>query len=88
MNDNTEMQSLRILEWVAIPFSRGSSHPRDETWVSCITGKFFTAQATGKVLIRDYSEQLYTNKLNNLDEMNSQKHTTCHDKHEQEICTD
>ena len=27
----------RILEWVAIPFSRGSSIPRDPTWVSCIS---------------------------------------------------
>ena len=26
----------RILEWVAIPFSRGSSQPRDQTYVSCI----------------------------------------------------
>ena len=26
----------RILEWVAIPFSRGCSQPRDQTWVSCI----------------------------------------------------
>ena len=26
----------RILEWVAIPFSRASSWPRDRTWVSCI----------------------------------------------------
>ena len=26
----------RILEWVAIPFSRGSSRPRDRIWVSCI----------------------------------------------------
>ena len=32
----------RILEWVAIPFSRGSSQPRDQTWVSCIAGRFFT----------------------------------------------
>ena len=32
----------RILEWVAIPFSRGSSRPRDQTWVSCIAGRFFT----------------------------------------------
>ena len=32
----------RILEWVAIPFSRGSSQPRDGTWVSCIAGRFFT----------------------------------------------
>ena len=27
----------RILEWVVIPFSRGSSQPRDWTWVSCIS---------------------------------------------------
>ena len=32
----------RILEWVAIPFSKGSSQPRDGTWVSCIAGGFFT----------------------------------------------
>ena len=32
----------RILEWVAIPFSRGSSQPRDQTRVSFIAGWFFT----------------------------------------------
>ena len=40
----------RILEWVAIPFSRGSSQPRDRTWVSCITGGFFTSWATREAL--------------------------------------
>ena len=34
--------SPRILEWVAYPFSRGSSHPRNWTRVSCIAGRFFT----------------------------------------------
>ena len=34
-----------ILEWVAIPFSRVSSHPRDWTWVFCIAGRFFTIWA-------------------------------------------
>ena len=29
----------RILEWVAIPFSRGISQPRDRTWVSCIASR-------------------------------------------------
>ena len=33
----------RILEWVAMPFSRGSSKPRDRTQVSCIAGGFFTS---------------------------------------------
>ena len=32
----------RILEWVAISFSRGSSQPRDPTQVSCTAGRFFT----------------------------------------------
>ena len=36
----------RILEWVAFPFSRGSSQPRDRTKVSCIAGWFFTSWAT------------------------------------------
>ena len=32
----------RILQWVAFPFSRASSRPRDQTQVSCIAGRFFT----------------------------------------------
>ena len=35
----------RILAWIAIPFSRGSSPPRDWTPVSCIAGRFFTIWA-------------------------------------------
>ena len=40
----------RIVEWVANAFSRGSSWPRDWTWVSCIVGGFFTIWATGEDL--------------------------------------
>ena len=36
----------RILEWVAIPFSRGSSQSRDWTHVSRVAGGFFTSWAT------------------------------------------
>ena len=36
----------RILEWVAIPFSRGSSQRRDQTGVFCIAGRVFTVWAT------------------------------------------
>ena len=39
----------RILEWVAIPFSRGSSQPRDQTQVSHIAGRFFTKLVCGKI---------------------------------------
>ena len=36
----------RVLEWGAISFSRGSSRPRDQTWVSRIVGRHFTVWAT------------------------------------------
>ena len=40
----------RILEWVAIPFSRVSFQSRDQTWVSCIAGRFFTVWGTREAL--------------------------------------
>ena len=39
----------RVLEWVAVSFSRGSSQPRDWTWVSHIIGRCFTIWATREV---------------------------------------
>ena len=39
-----------ILEWVAYPFSRGSSRPRNQTTVSCIAGGFFTNWAIREAL--------------------------------------
>ena len=41
----------RIVEWVAISFSRGSSRPRDRTQISCIGGGFFTVQAQRRPMI-------------------------------------
>ena len=38
----------RMLEWVAISFSRGSSQPRDRTHVSCLAGGFFPTEPPGK----------------------------------------
>ena len=40
------IHQARILEWVAIPFSRESSQPRDQTQVSHIAGRFFTSWIT------------------------------------------
>ena len=40
----------RTLEWVAIPFSRGSSQPRDQTHFSCIAGRIFTTARPEKPL--------------------------------------
>ena len=42
----------RILEWVAISFSRGSSQPRNRTQVSCFTDRFFTLWATREAPIK------------------------------------
>ena len=44
----------RILQWVASPFSRGSSWPRDQNQVSCTAGRFFIIWAT-----REAHEALY-----------------------------
>ena len=41
-----EILQARILEWVAFPFSTGSSQPRDRSQVSCIVGGFFTSWTT------------------------------------------
>ena len=43
-----EILQAKILEWVAFPFSRGSSQPRDQTQVTCIAGGFLTSWATGE----------------------------------------
>ena len=41
----SHQKSPRILEWVAYPFSRGSSWPTNQAVVSCIAGGFFTSWA-------------------------------------------
>ena len=42
----------RILKWVAFPFFRGSSQPRDQTQVSHIAGRFFSSWATRNIYIQ------------------------------------
>ena len=42
------ISQTRILEWVAISFSRGSSQPRNRIWVSWLAGRFFTTEPPGK----------------------------------------
>ena len=43
----------RILEWVAFPFSSGSSRPRNRAGASCTADRFFTSELSGKPLV-DY----------------------------------
>ena len=66
----------RILDWVAFPFSRGSSHSRDITQVSHIAGVFFTSWATREALTeaedikkrwQEYREELYKKDLHDPD---------------------
>jgi len=45
MSDSLQLLQARILEWVAFPFFRESSQPRNPPGVSCIAGGFFTNQA-------------------------------------------
>ena len=47
----------RILEWVAVPFCRGSSQPRGQTQIPCFAGGFFTVWATRE------EEIIHTDKL-------------------------
>ena len=48
-----EIFQLRVLEWVTISFSRGSSQPRDRIQVSRIVGRRFTVWASREVLYAD-----------------------------------
>ena len=63
----------RILKWISILFSRGSSWPRDQTWISCMAGRFFTIWATrearqlvvyrgkgGGGIVREFGMDTYT----------------------------
>ena len=56
----------RILEWVAMSSSRGSSHPRNWTHVSCtscIAGRFFPAEPPGKLLNLVWTNQIVLGEL-------------------------
>ena len=74
----------RILEWVAISFSRGSSRPRDQTWVSRTGGRrFLTSEPPAQIREaegikkrwQEYTEQLYKKDLNDSDNHNG---VICH----------
>ena len=56
----------RILKWVGIPFSRGSSWPRDQTRVSCIAGRFFTIWVTREARREGLQMSLYLRRLHYL----------------------
>ena len=55
------------LEWVAIPFYRGSFWPRNRTRVSCIAGEFFTVWATRKPIVSERVALLWGSPINSQD---------------------
>ena len=55
----------RILEWVAIPFSRGSSQPKDWIQVSCLAGRFFTIWASREAHVTQvYTKTMHSRQTN------------------------
>ena len=59
----------RILEWIAMPSSKGSSQPRDQTQVSHIAGRCFTVWAT---------REAHDDELNVINPWDSPKVRSCH----------
>ena len=69
----THKESPRTLKWVAYPFSRGSSWPRNWTGVSCIAGRFFTnwtIREAYTIYIRVYISSKMSGNSSNADIMN------------------
>ena len=68
----------RVLEWVAISFSRGSFQPRNRTWVSRVAGRRFTVWATREALRcsqRHYSQ--WQRCKSNLDDHRQRNEQRC-----------
>ena len=56
---------VRILKWVAIPFSRESSWPRDQR--ICMAGRFFIIWATGETLVKSLKDVNYIQLIDGVD---------------------
>ena len=61
----------RVLEWAAISFSRGSSQPRDWTWVSCTAGGFFTTWATREAWVELWVAFFFSSLLQGRQDLSS-----------------
>ena len=66
------ISQARILEWVPISFSRGSSQPRDWTLISCIAGRLSTIWATREVLMNSLIWVIFFKKRGSTLEEDSQ----------------
>ena len=69
-----QISQARILEWVAISFSRASSQPMDQTWFSCTAGRFLTIWAIrethlillGSLFVFSFTHKRYQNSHQNV----------------------
>ena len=61
------VSQARILEWVVISFSRGSSRPRDQTGIFCLAGEFFTKELSGKPALGDTCTPSMAHRLQDTD---------------------
>ena len=52
------VSEARILEWVVISFSKGSSGPRDQTCISSLADRFFTTEPRGKPVLQNIGHWL------------------------------
>ena len=67
----------RILEWVAMHVSRGSSRPRDQTQVSCAAGRLFTIRATREVLRFEKTDEHGTYQMTKANTAHGQSFIAC-----------
>ena len=77
-----EIFQARILEWVTISFSRGSSQPRTQTQVSCTAGRFFPNWAIREApkkrlysLIKDWEFRIFLKRVINVFWISSSQNT-------------
>ena len=63
----SHLGSPSILEWVAYPFSRRTSWPRNQTRVSCTAGRFFTSWAVREALTHLVDTQILAEWINELE---------------------
>ena len=59
------ISQARMLDWIAISFSRGSSWPRERTHISCFTSWFFTAEPLGKLLFSSFMKAFFPGEFCN-----------------------
>ena len=71
----------RILEWISIPFSRGSSQPRNPTWVSCIAVDSLSSEAPGKPCFERCSNSISPHPTNQTHHKLLQRNSEDHPPH-------